>query len=335
MMTEPLVSVIIPTYNNADTIGRAIKSVIRQGVSDWQLLVIDDESTDATRTVIQGYRTVLGPRLVYIRQQHAGGSAARNAGIERAAGRFIAFLDADDEFLSDKLSRQLELFSRCPQLGMVFCDMAYVDLSGALHETVLHNDVPAVRAFSRRAVGPKLYACGADFLDVMIGRYIVPTITAMVRREILYGGVRFRVDHSYSEEWLFFLDVVSRCEAGFVDEPLALQHHRRKSLSRTSTTANVWNQIRVLEQITARYPQASSKARAEINAQLAHYCRQMAMDLSKSGRFGDALSHFAAALRHKRSPRTVTDVVRAFVDVCVHGSGKRSGKVEHTREPVA
>lgn len=334
-MTEPLVSVIIPTFNNAATIGRAIESVIRQGLSDWQLLVIDDESTDATRTVVNGYRTVLGPRLVYVRQQHAGASAARNAGIERATGKFVAFLDADDEFLSDKLSRQLELFSRCPQLGMVFCDMAYVDLSGALHDTVLHTESPSARVFSRRAVAPKLYTCGADFLDVMIGRYIVPTITAMVRRDMLDGGVRFRVDHSYSEEWLFFIDVVSRCEAGFVDEPLALQHHRRQSLSRTSTAANVRNQIRVLEQIAARFPQASSKARAEVNAQLAHYRRQMAMNLSKSGRFGDALSHFAAALRHRTSPRTVTDVVRAFVDVCVHGRGERSGIIEHTREPVA
>lgn len=334
-MNAPLVSVIIPTHNNADTIGQAIESVIRQTFGAWQLVVVDDESTDATRTVVNGYRTVLGSRLRYVRQLHAGSSAARNTGIDRAKGRWLAFLDADDEYLPDKLARQMDLSARFPRLGMVFCDMAYVDLAGRCHASSFAEQDPALRTYTRRAVGSQSFVCGPDFSDVMVGHYIIPTITAMVRRDVLSETVRFPIGFPYSEEWLFFLDVAHRCPVGLVDVPLAVHHHRRGSLSRTSTTANVRNQIRVLERILERYTHASAVARAELGTQLAWYRRQLGMDYAKSGRYGDALGQFAGALRHRTNVRTITDVVRAFVEVCVHGRGRGRTAGEPTREPVA
>lgn len=334
-MPTPQVSVIIPTFNNADTIGRAIESVIRQSLGSWELIVVDDESTDRTRIVASGYQTVLGQRFRYVKQKHAGSSAARNTGIDRATGRFVAFLDADDEFLPDKLMRQIQLFERRPRLGLVFSDMAYVDLSGGVHESVFAQHPKSIRPFEKTEISPGLHVCGADFLDVMIGRYIIPTITAMVRREVLTGPVRFSPGFEYSEEWLFFLDVARRCEAGFVSEPLSLHHHRRGSLARTSATNNSRNQIRVLETILNRFPNASATARSEIYAQLAYYRRQLGMDFSKVGRYGDALVQFKSAMRFRKSTRAITDLVRAYLDVAVHGRGKDRAHLEPTREPVA
>lgn len=93
------VSIILPTYNRADTICRAIKSVQAQTFQDWELIVIDDGSTDDTEALI----TLTDPRMVLIRQENRGFTEARNAGIRASTGTYLAFLDSDDEFLPHHL----------------------------------------------------------------------------------------------------------------------------------------------------------------------------------------------------------------------------------------
>src|SRR5215831_13870333 len=91
----PFFSVIIPTYNRATCVGRAIESVLRQTFQDYELIVVDDGSTDKTAEVVRQY----GERIVFVSQPNRGVSAARNAGVSRAAGDWVAFLDSDDEWL--------------------------------------------------------------------------------------------------------------------------------------------------------------------------------------------------------------------------------------------
>jgi len=95
----PLVSVIMPTFNRADTIRRAIRSVQAQTFTDWELIVVDDGSTDNTVALIEG----CDPRLKLIRQENQGTAGARNAGLGASAGSYIAFLDSDDEWLPHHL----------------------------------------------------------------------------------------------------------------------------------------------------------------------------------------------------------------------------------------
>src|SRR6266511_1012520 len=95
----PLVSVIMPTFNRADTIRRAIRSVQAQTFTDWELIVVDDGSTDNTVALIEG----CDPRLKLIRQENQGTAVARNAGLSASAGSYIAFLDSDDEWLPHHL----------------------------------------------------------------------------------------------------------------------------------------------------------------------------------------------------------------------------------------
>ena len=100
-----LISVIIPTYNRANLIPRAIASVQEQSYQNWEIIVVDDASSDDTERVIQHINS---DRLKYIRHQtNLGGSAARNTGIKHARGQYIAFLDSDDVWLPDKLKHQL------------------------------------------------------------------------------------------------------------------------------------------------------------------------------------------------------------------------------------
>ena len=107
-MSEPTVSVIVPTYNRQPLLPRAIDSVVAQTFGDWEIVLVDDGSTDSTREMADRYSHQLGDRFVYIPQPNRGASAARNRGIDVCRGRFVAFLDSDDEFLPTKLG-QLEL----------------------------------------------------------------------------------------------------------------------------------------------------------------------------------------------------------------------------------
>ena len=126
-MSAPLVSVVIPAYNAAGFVRRAVDSVLAQTFADFELLVVDDGSTDGTREVLAGY----GDRLRVLAQPNGGPAAARNQGLHHAQGEYVAFLDADDHWLPQKLSRQLQLMSTRPEVGFCSTATSVVTDSGA------------------------------------------------------------------------------------------------------------------------------------------------------------------------------------------------------------
>jgi len=113
-----LVSVIMPAYNVAWCVGRAVDSALAQDIREREVIVVDDGSTDDTAQVLAGY----GDAIRVLHQENRGMSAARNAGIRAARGDYIAFLDSDDWWLPGKLSRQVELMRSRPEIG--FCSTA-------------------------------------------------------------------------------------------------------------------------------------------------------------------------------------------------------------------
>ncbi|NES69216.1 MAG: glycosyltransferase [Okeania sp. SIO2D1] len=122
----PRVSVIIATYNNAHYILEAIASVFNQTYTSYEIIVIDDGSTDNTREVLEPYLD----KIRYVYQENKGVSHARNLGLEMAGGEFIAFLDADDFFLPDKLAKQVAIFDTRPSLGIVHSGWRLINEKG-------------------------------------------------------------------------------------------------------------------------------------------------------------------------------------------------------------
>lgn len=121
MSDKPLVSVVIPTYNDADVLPRALSSVLEQSYTKTEIIVVDDCSPDNTSKVIQSFDD---ERISYIRHsKNMGGSAARNTGIQASSGEFIGFLDSDDRWLGSKLSSQLmELEQKSDEWGAIYCN---------------------------------------------------------------------------------------------------------------------------------------------------------------------------------------------------------------------
>jgi glycosyltransferase involved in cell wall biosynthesis len=115
-MPEPLISIIIPTYNSAQYLPEALNSALAQSYTPIEILVIDDGSTDNTARVMSDYADA----TIYVRQPQSGPSKARNRGIEKAKGAYTAFLDADDIWLPQKLETQMRVLEQDPMAAMVY-----------------------------------------------------------------------------------------------------------------------------------------------------------------------------------------------------------------------
>lgn len=165
MILIPTVSVIIPTYNRAHFIGEAISSVLSQTYPDFEIIVIDDGSSDETEKVVGGFSD---PRVVYLKQVNLGRSRARNSGFLLARGRYIAFLDSDDLYLPEKLAIQVAYLDRHPDVGMVYTSAFCIDYAG---EALRDNYVASVSG--------RIYKSIAFFRPVTI---TLPTV--MARREL-------------------------------------------------------------------------------------------------------------------------------------------------------
>ena len=129
MSATDLVSVVIPTYNRAHSLGAAIDSALAQTHANLDIVVVDDGSSDDTGELV-ARRYGAEPRLTYLRQQNAGVSAARNAGLRVARGSYVALLDSDDAWEKWKIELQLRCLDRFPQAGMIWTDMKAVGPDG-------------------------------------------------------------------------------------------------------------------------------------------------------------------------------------------------------------
>ena len=140
-MKVPLVSVIIPTCNRAEALRVAISSVLAQTFQDFEIVVVDDAASDASREVVASF---CEPRMRYIRHpERQGGSAARNTGIRASSADRIAFLDDDDEWFPTKLQKQMELFGRsAPTVGVVYTGFLRVERGTG---RILDRKVPSKR----------------------------------------------------------------------------------------------------------------------------------------------------------------------------------------------
>jgi glycosyltransferase involved in cell wall biosynthesis len=197
---NPIVSVIIPTYNYAQYLPDAIDSVLNQTYKDFEIIVVDDGSTDNTSDVILQYLS--NPCLRYIRKENGGQASAKNRGIIESKGEFIAFLDADDIWFSNKLELQLQLFGKNPHTGVVYSRRIYIDPSGK----PLRTNQPKLH---RGSILNKLYVTN-----------FVCFSSSIVRRVCFQRLGLFDEKLRFSEDYDFWIRVASSYRFEFVDLPL-------------------------------------------------------------------------------------------------------------------
>lgn len=215
MLMRPRVSVVIPTYNRADVLPRAVKSVLTQTFQDFEIIIVDDCSKDNTAEVVAKFTD---PRIKYIRHdRNKGGNAARNTGVKAALGSFVAFLDSDDQWLPEKLERQLTVFNN-PAIGLVYCGLIFIGPGKG----------EASRWFVR---------CGQDFRqDLLVSNFIGTTSAVIVRRGLLKEINGFDESLKSCQDWDLYLRLSKLCEFGYVEDFLVRYQFDRKTRSQISNS---------------------------------------------------------------------------------------------------
>lgn len=200
---DPIVSVIIPTYNRASVLYYALRSVLNQTLSDFEIFVVDDASTDATASLIANFGD---PRIHYIRfDTNQKAAAARNAGMQRARGKYIAFLDSDDEWLPAKLEKQVATLDALPDDWACCYTGAFVNKTGGLTRHRIYRPTKS----------------GDMLRDLLMGKFVIWTPTFIFRRSILKEIGLMDVQLIRSQDVDFYLRILSRYKIAVVSEPLA------------------------------------------------------------------------------------------------------------------
>ncbi len=212
-------SIIIPTYNHARYILDAVRSALAQS-GPVEIVVVDDGSTDNTAALLAPYLD----KIRYLKIDHAGPCAARNAGIEAARGEFIMFLDADDVIHPQKVEKQLAAFT--DSVGWVLSDVRIEDESSGRTEnaSVKYN-------YTEKNLGGWIEPLLRD-------QNFIPIMAPLVRRSVLGETIRFRNDR-IPEDWHFWHEVAAHARMAYVPEVLATYRHRRHGRSRIPKAARV------------------------------------------------------------------------------------------------
>jgi len=204
----PRTSVIIPSFNYAEYLPAAIASVLAQSDSDLELLVVDDGSTDDSVAIAQVFPD---PRVRVFVRPHRGRAAPRNTGMRAARGRYIAFLDADDIWVQDKLAVQCEALDRHPDVGLVYSRFGVIDAVGRLQS----------RGRSYLAAKPS----GAILRHLLEANVIGTPSTICFRRDLVENnGLWFDETNTHREDWHFYLRVAARSRIHYL--PRTLAYHR-------------------------------------------------------------------------------------------------------------
>ena len=208
---NPVVSIVMAAKNYARFLPMAVESVRAQTFADWELHIVDDGSTDDTREVVQ--RFLSDPRIHYMQSDALGQSRAKNLGIARSSGAFVAFLDADDAWLPTKLEKQLALFQK--GTGVVFCRRSLIDESGKALPAMPQAAIPSGRV-----------------LTEMFKQNFVCFSSAMVRREVFSRVGRFDPQWDLAIDYDLWLRVAKHYEFEFVDEELVRYRTGHGNLSK-------------------------------------------------------------------------------------------------------
>jgi glycosyltransferase involved in cell wall biosynthesis len=273
--SRPTVSVVIPSYNRAHLIGRAIQSVLHQTFESFEIIVVDDASCDDTRGVVQ---KIDDNRVRYIRHEvNEGVSAARNTAIKAARGQFIGFLDSDDEWLPIKLQRQVAKFNDTPEnTGLVYGSCLFV------------NDE------TKEVVGMVAARHRGRVLHEILLRDFVASPTPLAKRECFDKAGLFAVDFQTSEDWDMWLRIAQHYEFDFVED-LVAKHY----VSSYQTTSRVEPVVEGYLKFLAKHETLISKD----HRLLAHHFKIIGYLYTVHHRYSAARSYFAKAVR--LNPRSV------------------------------
>lgn len=196
------VSVIIPYYNRESTIERALNSVVEQSYKDYEIILIDDGSSDNSHEIVDDFiKKRKEYKIINLYQDNSGPSKARNRGIEEAKGEYIAFLDSDDSWVPNKLEIQMNFLQKNKEVMILGTD----------YNNIINGNI------STKSSNTNKYK-EVGFYKRLIKCYF-PTSTVVIKREV-FEEFRFNEEQKYAEDTLLFLKILRKYPGGKIELPL-------------------------------------------------------------------------------------------------------------------
>ena len=224
MSNSPKVSVVIPTYNRGNFLRAAVASALAQTLRDLEIIVVDDASAEDSEKVVRQFGD---SRLKFIRHEtNRGVAAARNTGVLKSQGKYIAFLDDDDEWLPEKLERQFELLEQSPRnVGVVYTGSLAME---SMNGKALFQLMPTLK--------------GVIFQEMLLRDSLAPTSTFVVRKECFEKAGLFDVDFEFGEDFDMWLRIAAAFQFDYIEEPLvrfSAPDDNKRSLSSNNFEARI------------------------------------------------------------------------------------------------
>jgi glycosyltransferase involved in cell wall biosynthesis len=227
--TDPTVSVILPTYDRAHLLPRAILSILNQTYEDFELIIVDDASTDETGQVISAFQDA---RVRYLRHEHNQGlAAARNTGIQAAQGQLIAFQDSDDEWLPEKLALQLNTLAQSPEdIGVVYTQHRLIRQDGkiGLFPSRFHKVLQYLPF--------EIYRQNGDILLALSRGNLITSQSVLLKRECIEKTGLFDERLYRLQDWDLWLRLAQYYRFSYIPQPLVNVYVTEGNLS-TNTEA--------------------------------------------------------------------------------------------------
>jgi len=296
-MSDDLVSIIMPAYNAEKYIADSIRSVLAQTYSNWELIVVDDGSTDDTAAVVQEFAG-RDPRIKYVFQENGLMGKARNTGIANARGPLIAFLDSDDLWVETKLEMQLR--AMIENNAEVVFSKAWI---------VTDKDIAAQTETMLSTVG--LFS-GPDFFDSLLRQNQLPVLTVLLKKSALDRVGPFEEAKLYQrcEDYDLWLRLA---KAGFVfyGMPDVLARYRRHGTSMTAVTSNA---LKPMLLIVQRHIDDSTLRDSEKRSLLTGLYRALIAALIDEGKISEA-KHYIDELYSSDTKNLVTRLQKLLINI--------------------
>jgi glycosyltransferase involved in cell wall biosynthesis len=244
----PKVSVIIPAYNYADYTVNAVESVLAQTFHDYEIIVVNDGSTDETEKKLR--RFIADRRIIYIYQENHGVAHARNTGIKNSFGEYVAFLDCDDLYMPDKLERSVQALDKNQSLSFIYTPVLFVSESG-------------------RTLGRDREKCySGKVFDRLILNNFIRNSTAVIRRHCFDKIGLFDEALFYTADWEMWLRVSSIFGVGYIGAPLSKYRQREYDYFVKNPAKVKEEMLKVKDKIFDNNPYLSRYLKQNLSAQI-------------------------------------------------------------------
>ncbi len=262
---NPVVSVIIPVFNRYELLKEAVATVMGQTFSDFELIVVDDGSTDMTQTIEFYYKK--DPRFIYMKIDHSGmPGQVRNVGAKKAKGKYLAFLDSDDLWIAGKLEEQIHFLHNNPLIKLVH----------SKENWVRNGKMVSQKGQNHRRSGM--------IFDDALKKCIIGPSTVVLGKKLFEEAGGFREDLEVGEDYEFWLRITDRNEVGYIDEPLVTKRAGHgDQLSEKYGQIEIFRIKALLDLVERRY--FTNEHLKEAKVELSRKCRIYAAGCRKRGKY--------------------------------------------------